>query len=139
MCCSALHPEAAAAAAAAAKNSDDSDDEIQIVSVKQGPPNYVFIVLTCDYPLQNDKRGEHSGHETQDTEILAVFANQKQANEYAKTKWYEYCDPDDDEDYDDDDSEEDYVDGLFYKQEEEPDEWEAKRIWVEKKNLIYPK
>ena len=114
--------------------SDDDDDVVvtKVVVAKQKPVTRlrkVYLVFKCDYPLQNDKWGEHSGHETQDTELMGVYANLKDANQQAK---YEALD-DDDDDSDDDESEE----TLFYWEEEEPCEWTARRVWVEVKQIQY--
>ena len=69
----------------------------------------------CNYPLQND--GESSGHETEDTVIVAIFANLKDANKRAMQE--KECDYDSEEDHNDDD---DYS-SLFYWQDDEPCEW----------------
>jgi hypothetical protein len=93
----------------------------------------VYVVLACDYPLENDKWGHDSGHETQDTEILAVFANVAAANKFAKDEVREIDDQfeSDDEDGGNDDA------SLFHWQEEECHEWTARRVWVEKKKFYY--
>ena len=133
------------------KNEEDEDeDEVEVVGITPGtavpeskaqqqqqqpllPPTSVFIVMTCDYPLQNEKCGEYSGHETQDTAILGVFAKRPDANRFAREEWNEYAGLDDSDDENDDDED----DELFYRQEEEPSEWTAHRIWVEEKPLHY--
>lgn len=122
-------------------NDDDTNDEKVILPAatdsrkRKRPPSTttrlesVYIVLTCFYPLQNDKWGEHAGHETQDTEILAVYANLKDANKHAKMEV--------DDDDDDDENESDDDDSLFYWQEEDTSEWTARRVWVEEQKLKY--
>lgn len=120
-----------------------------------GPPrrlNNVYLVLTCDYPLQNEKWGEDSGHETQDTKVLAVFAKLEHANDFAREEADQDDESDDksDDDGSDDESDDEVVDesddnygvgandpSLFYWQEEDPDEGTARRVWVEKKTIYY--
>jgi hypothetical protein len=92
----------------------------------------VYIVLSCNYPLENDKWGEHSGHETEDTKIIGVFAKLKDANQRAKE---EVEDDDDEDDYSEDKPSNDK--SLFYWQEDDPCEWTARRVWVEKKTIEY--
>lgn len=118
-----------------AEEDDDDDDEVEVIRVVKPPIkqtsrppqrlNDVYLVLTCDYPLDNDKWGEHSGHETQDTKILGVFANLKDANREARLEAFF------------DDETEDSDTELFSWQEERPLEWTARRVWVEKKNVQY--
>ena len=90
---------------------------------------FVHVVLTCNYPCQNDKWGESSGHETEDTEILGVFAKLNDANSLARAEAYD-GDPEKKGDVSDDGS-------LFYWQDEEPMEWTARRDWVEKKQISH--
>jgi hypothetical protein len=40
-------------------------------------PKSVFVVMRCNIPLQNQKWGEHAGHETEDSEILGIFTKSK--------------------------------------------------------------
>jgi hypothetical protein len=94
----------------------------------------VYIAFACDYPVQNDKWGEHSGHETQDTEVLGVYATLQDANRAAKYEAFEHDDDDDDED---EDEEEEEGESLFYWQDEMPDGWKARRVWVEEQNIQY--
>ena len=122
-----------------AETNDDSDVEIVKVipaprkkkrSIQPRRPSCVYIVMSCDYPLQNDKWGEDSGHNTEDTEIHCVFANLRDANRYAREEWLrEYDEDDDDSD--------DNGDELFYQQEECPDGWKARRVWAEKQTVQY--
>ena len=114
---------------------DDDDDDVptsnkrQRTSAAKPPPalTSVYIAFSCGYPLQNDKWGEHSGHETEDTEVLGVYANLKDANKRARLEAYDNDDDSDDDDDDDDDS-------LFHWQSE-PAEWIARRVWVEKRKI----
>lgn len=158
----AVAPVAAVVAAAAAAEDDDDDevdddddDEIQIVKVnpapalapRNAPPpasstshrgrlNEVYIVLTCNYPLQKDKRGESSGHETEDTEIIGVYAQLKDANRAAKDEAYQYGEEEEEDEEEEDEDDEDSGD-LFDWQEDEPAEWTARRVWVEQKTIAY--
>ena len=122
-------------------DSDTDDDKAatsnkrkRTVTVSKPAPaiTSVYIAFSCNYPCQNDKWGEDSGHETEDTQVLGVYANLKDANRHAKSETYmdEKSDDDDDDDDDDDGS-------LFYWQEEEPAEWTARRVWVEEKQIQY--
>lgn len=120
------------------ETNDDSDVEIVKVipapqkkkpSIQPRHPSCVYIVMSCDYPFHNDKWGENSGHDTQDTEIHGVFANLRDANRYAKEEWLEY----EGEDADSDDN----GDELFYQQEESPEGWKAHHVWVEKQTVQY--
>lgn len=61
--------------------------------------------------------------------VIGVFANLKDANKCAKIEAY---DGDEEEDDGDDDDNE-----LFLWDEDEPDGWKAKRVWVEKKTIQY--
>lgn len=118
-----------------AETSDD-DDEVQVTKVVAPPrPNLeqVYIAFSCNYPLQNDKWGESSGHETEDTQCLGVFASLKDANAHARAETY--LDEDEsDEDNDDDESEDT---DPFYWQEEELTEWTTRRVWVEVQEVNY--
>ena len=101
-------------------------------------PTLVYIVCTCNYPLQNDKWGENSGHDTEDTEILAVYASLKDANRRAKEeKNLDYDDDGDDDDKDSENEDDDDDDDLFYWQDDEPYDWTARRVWVEEKTIQY--
>lgn len=123
----------------------EEDDEIVVTKVVQGVApkkrrsslkrlNQVYIVFKCQYPLHNDKWGEHSGHETEDTEVIGVFANLKEANIAARYETYEF-----DDDEDDDDDDDDVVSSTtpFYWQDDHPCEWHARRVWVEEQKIQY--
>jgi hypothetical protein len=121
--------------------STEHEESIQIIGklITAAKPNkkvqrlhQVFLVFTCKYPLQNDKWGEDSGHETEDTELQGVYANLKDANRAAKCEAFFDEDESDESDDDEDDN-----DALFYWQEEHPDEWTCRRVWVEEETIHY--
>lgn len=95
--------------------------------------NDVYLVLACEKPVSSDKKG---GHETQDTEILGVFANLKDANREAKLE--AFFDEDNVNDDDDDEEEgDDSGDKELFDWQDEPSEWTARRVWVEKRQVQY--
>jgi mitochondrial fission protein ELM1 len=113
---------------------EDTDNEVEVVRVVQATTkpkakskrlNAVYLVLACGVPLHNYKWGEHAGYETQDTQIVGVFANIKEANRAARLEAF------DEESDDADDEDEVDVGGdeaLFHWEEEEPSEWTARRV-----------
>jgi hypothetical protein len=60
---------------------------------------HVYIVFSCNYPLQNDKWGESSARETEDTQCLGVYASLRDANAHAHAEAHD--------DYDEDESDKD--------------------------------
>jgi hypothetical protein len=102
--------------------------------ISSPPPQlrHVYIVFTCQYPLHNDKWGEHSGHETEDTSVVGVYANLADANRCGRDMSEQYTD---DNDSDDDEDDEEDEEELFYWQDEEHYEWTARRVWVEKQTV----
>ena len=100
------------------------------------PPRmtHVYVVYRCQVPLQNRKWGEHSGHETEDAEVLGTFASLEDANQEAKCAQSEFECEDDEESEDDEDE---GGDDLFYWEDEEPCEWTSSHIWVEKHSIQY--
>ena len=120
-----------------ATEEEESDDEVQIVKVETGAApkpiqrkkksiEHVYIVFTCRIPLQNRKWEEHSGHERQDTNLVGVFADRKEANQAAMEEVWAV---DDEADFDEacDDGQE-----LFTWEDKEPYDWTALRVWVER-------
>jgi len=126
-----------------ANDNDDDDDEVVVTKVIQQPApskpkptkqpllKHVYIAFKCNYPLQNDKWGEDAGHETEDTNVIGVYANLREANQAAKYEAFDEEEEESDEEEDEDDED------LFYWQEEEPSEWTARRVWVERKAIKY--
>lgn len=113
------------------------DNEVQVTKVVAPPPlQQVYVACSCNYPLQNDKWGESSGHETEDTQILGVYARSKDANAHARSETH--LDQDESSDNDDDCSDaESKETELFYWQDDEPTEWTARRVWVEVQTVQY--
>lgn len=95
----------------------------------------VYLVLTCEKPVSKVKEGEQVGHETQDTEVLGVFSNLKDANREAKLE--AFFDEENDGDNDDEEEADDAGDKDLFDWQEEPSEWTARRVWVEKKQVQY--
>lgn len=95
----------------------------------------VYLVLACEKPVSKDKQGEHTGHETQDTEILGVFANLKDANREAKLE--AFFDEENAGDHDDEDEGDDSGETELFDWQEEPSELPARRVWVEKRQVQY--
>ena len=90
---------------------------------------HVYITFECNYPCRNDKWGESSGHETEDTRVVRVFASKRAAIVAAKEESYF---DDEEEDFDEDAAYDTRFKAVLFWQEEQPSEWTARRIWVEK-------
>ena len=94
----------------------------------------VHVVFACDCPLHiNDKWGERSGHETQDTQLIGVFAQLANANRCAKEEAGQCNDEDRDQESEGDDDDDDG--DLFCWQEDDPCEWTARRVWAEAQSI----
>jgi len=108
---------------------DEDEDEQEDDISKESRPKYVYLVFACDCPQQDGKFRRYSEqHETQDTELIGVYALLKEANQAAK---YE-AEQGEEEESDSEDDEE-----LFYWQDDEPDDWKARRVWVEQQAIKY--